>query len=112
MLENRKTKHKIGDIVFTSGNFWNFFGIPMKVIHIEKNIVTATPLTPIPYYENFDGSHLDFFTPSEILELRPEFKEKYPDIFDKNNIQTKDDITCCQKYNSKFCPDCGKLITK
>lgn len=112
MLKNRKTKHNIGDIVFSSGNFFPFVALPMKVTQIEKKLVTAVPLEHIPTEPHFEGQHLDFFTPSEILEMKPELKEEYPEIFDKNNIQTKEVITCCQKYTSKFCPDCGKLITK
>ncbi len=112
MLKNRKTKHNINDIVFSSGAFYGFSALPMKVSHIEKNIITATPLTPIPHREHFEGSHLDFFNLSEILVLKPEFKEKYPDIFGTNNSLNNETVSCCKKYTSKFCPECGKLITK
>lgn len=112
MLKNRKTKHNINDIVFSSGAFYGFEALPMKVIHVEKNIVTAEPLTTIPLHNAFEGSHLDFFNLSEILVLKPEFEDKYPDIFGKNNSQTNEVVSCCKKYTSKFCPECGKLITK
>lgn len=110
MLKNRKTKHTIGDIVFSSGNFYPFSALPMKVTHIEKQLVTAIPLSSIPFREHFTGQHLDFFSIEEILQVKPDLKDEYPDLFNKKIEKQSKVETCCQKYTSKFCPDCGKII--
>lgn len=111
--KQRKTVHKLGDTVFTSGAFLGSMAVPAKVVKIEKNkLVYAKPLIKSNISGNFCGTHLDFFTKDEILELKPELKDTMPEFFKDDDEESKINKKkkCCKKYNTNFCPECGAKI--
>ena len=94
-------KHKIGDVVITSGDFYDGYGIVVKVVRVDGRKV---------YTEDKDGKVFEGFHASYFP--RDEFNDLDWDKIDWDHpwLKGKSVESCCSKYTSKYCPECGVKI--
>ena len=95
-------KHKVGDVVITSGLFYNQHGIVVRVTTIDKGKVVSFSIDG----KGFEGGHSCYFTPQEYAESGCEWDVD----MDHPWLKGKPVESCCSKYTSKYCPECGVRI--
>jgi hypothetical protein len=114
-------KLKTGDKVLTTGEFYGYNFLPCIVSNVSQYEVTAKEVRSkytIGKESDFFGGHGSFYT---IQEGKVRLKERESDgLLDGNTEKLKEAIaiidsmpkekTCCEKYETKFCPECGSKI--
>jgi hypothetical protein len=94
-------KKSLGDIVVTSGAFYERHGVIVKVTDVKwKGNVHTIRCEDIDG-NGYVGSHGDFFWPSQ---WKHDIDTEHPWLSEEQSTK------CCDKYDSKYCPECGSKL--
>ena len=104
-----RKKHKIGDVVILSGNFWPNFGKIGRVVSTDGRMIDVRDIDG----NSFVGSNDDFFTVDEVKELTKE-RRTWDTVVDWDHPwlakKPPTEPSCCDEFKDsdfKFCPRCG-----
>lgn len=111
----KREKHKIGDVVILSGNFWPHFGKIGQVVSIDAKMSRVIKVQDIDG-NGFVGSNDDFFTVVEVKELIKE-RRTWDTVVDWDHPwltkKPPTELHCCDEFKDsdfKFCPRCGNEL--